>query len=72
MPYKSKEQRQKHNREQRAKERAELKALRIEVKELRVDTQTYKTLEERAKEKGLSVTDYVSSLLAPLIHSNDT
>lgn len=33
------------------------------MKKLRVDSTTYSFLEQRAIQKGLSVTDYVSSLL---------
>ena len=32
------------------------------MKRLRVDAQTYAVLEENAKAKGMSVTEYVSSL----------
>ena len=40
------------------------------MKELNIDEKTFRKLEERAIEKGMTITDYVSSLV-PLVQKGD-
>ncbi|MGD0071791.1 MAG: hypothetical protein ABSB71_09570 [Candidatus Bathyarchaeia archaeon] len=73
MPYKSKEERQKHNREQRAKERLEFKTLRTQTSKIRELLQSAPTSANEALaeiEKILSASptpaDYIADAEIPV------